>query len=250
MHPTARPVTATTALDAVEVVVKGSFNPAIFSPAWLLGEDLIGVAEYDNVEISLISRDFASFTAGWLRCDVTPEGCQFATQEPEEFERLRDVTVGVLRALPKTPIAALGLNRVSPALVPSLEAWHAIGDRLAPKELWSDLLVAPGMRAVTVWGVRPDGFTGRVQVHVEPSFRVPRAVFISVNDHFNLTLAIGDPNVADSRDQAWQIGSEPEVEETPGKIEVAVEVLIEHWSASMTRAEDYIHKVLAEGLGR
>ncbi len=246
--PRGAPMMPEYAVDAVEVVIKGAFNPAIFSPAWLLAEQVIGALEYEDLELNLISRDFAGFRTGWLRCDVTPEACQLSTQEPEEFERLRDAAVTVLRALPKTPIAALGLNRLVHVLVPDLDAWHAIGDRLAPKDIWKDLLEAPGMRTVTVWGVRTDGYTGRIQVQVEPSFRVPRAVFMSVNDHFTLSDATGDVTETRSRDEAWQLGHESEVEVTSAKIAVALELLSNHWQASLSRSTLYIDRVLHQGI--
>ena len=43
------------ALDGVSVVVKGLFNAAIFSPAWLLAEGLIGKSEYGEADVELIT---------------------------------------------------------------------------------------------------------------------------------------------------------------------------------------------------
>lgn len=234
------------AIDAVDVVIKGAFNPAIFSPAWLLGQGLIGAAEYGDPEVQLITRDFASFRVGWLRCEVTPDACQLSTLELEEFERLRDVALGILRALPHTPISALGLNRQAHVVVPDVAAWHLIGDQLSPKEIWAGLLVAPGMRNVTVWGLRGDKYKGRVHVQVEPSFKVPQAVFMAVNDHYTLTYS--DPEVQGDgeRNEAWSLQDELAAEASSQKIPVAVEVLEQAWDASFGRASTYMTRVLEQ----
>ncbi len=234
------------AIDAVDIVIKGAFNPAIFSPAWLLGQGLIGASEYADVELQLITRDFASFRVGWLRCEVTPDACHLSTLELEEFERLRDAGLGILRALPQTPIAALGINRQAHVVIPDVAAWHLIGDRLAPKEIWADLLVAPGMRTVTVWGLRDDLYKGRVHVQVEPSFKVPQAVFIVVNDHYTLTLRDADVAMDAERSEAWNLRDELAAEATADKTPVAIEVLEKSWDASLKRAGTFMTRVLGQ----
>src|SRR5512144_394929 len=47
----------------------------------------------------LVTREFASFTVGWLTCQVTPDALQLTTVVPEEFERVRDAAVGILNTL-------------------------------------------------------------------------------------------------------------------------------------------------------
>ena len=139
------------ALDGVSVVVKGLFNAAIFSPAWLLAEGLIGKSEYGEADVELITREIASFTVGWLRCQVSPDALQLTTTEPEEFERVRDAAVGILNTRSHTPVAALGINRE--VHLPARDEAHylAIGDALAPKKFWEPLVDLPATRTLTVW---------------------------------------------------------------------------------------------------
>lgn len=218
-------------LDGVSVVVRGLFTPPLFSPAWLLAEQLIGPHEFENAEVEVIAREIAVFNTGWLNVHVTSDTLQVSTTEVEEFERLRDAASGILRALVNTPVAALGINRDRHFTVESVERWHAIGDILTPKELWESELKLPGMRSVTMWGLRPDPFVGRVQVQVEPSLRIPQAVFVTHNDHYVLGRASHQP----TERVAWEMDEplEPSVE----RLAIALEILTEHWSDSLRRAQ-------------
>ena len=94
-------------LESVTVVIKGSFNPAIFSPLWLRNQGLIGSPEMSEQDIDIISRDIAIFRAGWLSVQVAGDGLQFSTSNMEEAERLRDVAIGALRRLEHLPLQQL-----------------------------------------------------------------------------------------------------------------------------------------------
>lgn len=222
------------ALEGATIVVRGSFNPAIFSPSWFRDQALIGATEYKAQQIEIITRDLAVFTLGWLTCHVTQDGLQLYTTEPEEFERLKDAGLGVLRLLEHTPISALGINRDYHVTLDSREELHAIGDALAPKDVWADSLKLAGMRTLTIWGARTDAYSGHVQVNVEPSTRFPQSVYIATNDHFDLSLAADEPA---TRDTAWNFEaavSEP----SAAKGKVAIQVLLEEWKTSFQRSED------------
>jgi hypothetical protein len=217
--------------EGAGIVIRGQFNPAVFSPLWFLSNGLIGEAEFGSAELGLIAREVCDFRMGWLSCHVDLDGLQLTTANPEEFERLRDATVGVLRLLSHTPIATMGINRSLHLTVASQEQWHRVGHALAPKAAWESVLTSPGMRNVTMWGVRDDDWGGRPQVQVEPSLVVPQAVFVSTNDHFTLVRSAGSTDTA-----GWDL-SEPEVESTPAKIEVAIEILLNLWRSSISLAD-------------
>jgi hypothetical protein len=97
--------------DTANVVVKGIFNPGIFSPSWLHANGVIGTAEYNNAQIELITPDVAKFVCVWLDVTVTRDALQLATTEVVEFERLRDAVVAVLELIPHVPLAVMGINR-------------------------------------------------------------------------------------------------------------------------------------------
>lgn len=228
------------ARDFVSVVVKGTFNPAIFSPAWMHAQGLVGDAEYVAAEIEVIMTELSLFKMKWLRCQVTQQDFTVSTAEPDEFERVRDVAVSVLRILHHTPIRLMGVNRHCHFEVGSVGEWHAIGDALAPKAPWEDVLRLPGMKSITIWGVRPDKHSGRIQVKVEPSNSVlPFGIFLSYNDHYELVEVDGQPS---NRDDLFQKARELPAESS-SKLDTAIAILANDWTAIMDRSEVAIKSV-------
>ena len=225
------------ALDVMAVVVKGQFNAAIFSPAWLLHQNIIGASDYADAEVEIVTSEFALFRTGWLRCQVTPDTFQVSTTEPEEFERLRDVAVGVLSTLSHTPVAAVGINRELHFSTQGRDQYRAIGDHLVPKEFWESLVSLPATRNIVIWGQRTDKFGGRVQISVEPSFRFPEHIFMSHNDHFNLQVVERQPM---TRDEAWAAEAESSATLKPSadNIPIVTEILTSEWASSIKRAND------------
>ena len=117
----------------------------------------------------------------------------------------------------------------------SVEAWDRIGHVLAPKDKWKALLKEPGTRSLTIEGQRPDDYHGYILVKVEPSSVLgPQGVYISVNDHYELT----DPQPA---------ADEPKPAETSptiGSIRM-LETLKAVWDDALGRA-----KAITEGVLR
>ncbi|MCV7154352.1 hypothetical protein [Mycolicibacterium pyrenivorans] len=229
------------AIDGISVVVRGHFNAAIFSPLWMLQQNLIGPNDFASAEIEVITSEFASFSTGWLNCQVVPDTLQLNTSEGAEFERVRDAAIGILSALPHTPVAAVGINRSLHFQANSKEQYHAIGDRLLPKDFWEPLLDLPLTRNVTLWGQRPDSYGGRVQVQVEPSMRIPGHVYVSHSDHFNLQVI---EERATSRDEAWSMESaNAPSEPSAAKIRVAQEILSTVWASCIKRSNEVVEAI-------
>lgn len=239
-----RPKVTKTAVtsDSIVIVVRGQFNAAIFSPAWLLHQRLIGASDYAKASVEIVTREFASFQTAWLRCQVTPDTFQVSTTEPEEFERVRDVAVGVLSTLAHTPVAALGINREFHFSARDKDQYHAIGDQLVPKEMWKSIISLPMTRNVVVWGTRTDGLGGRIQITVEPSMRFPGHIFVSHNDHFNLQTVEQSPT---NRDEAWSIEAEQGalVEPSATNIPIVTEILGSQWISSIERSNDVLQLI-------
>src|SRR4051794_13817196 len=124
------------AVDGIAVVLRGHFNAAILSPEWLLRQGLISEEDAEAAEIEIISPQRTAFSTSWLVCSVTNDLLAFESTSEPDFERVRDVAVGVLRTLSHTPIAAMGINRQAHFPVDSIERWHYIGDFLSPKDFW------------------------------------------------------------------------------------------------------------------
>lgn len=234
-------IKADVALDSMSIVVKGRFNAAIFSPLWFLQQELIGASDFSKADIEMITSEFASFSTGWLQCQVVPDALQLITKHPTEFERLRDVAVGILNTLPHTPISALGINRAVHFATSDLDQYLAIGDRLVPKQFWEDLVALPITRQVAVVGERPDVFAGRLQVQVEPSQNFPRHIFVAQNDHFDLTV---EEVKATSRTESWiEAKKDRSIEPSADKIPMATDILMSVWAVSVNRADDIVNAI-------
>jgi hypothetical protein len=172
-------------LEDVNIVLVGSFNPAIFHPVWFAREKLIQQEEADRANIKIVSPEVSVFSIGWLALEVTLDRFAARTSQIQHIEPLRDLVRGTFGLLRHTPVKHMGLNRQSHFLSPSEDAWHQLGHRLAPKEPWAGLLEKPGMRRIQMQGIRPDAYKGRITVAVEPSLRLkPFGAYIEVNDHY------------------------------------------------------------------
>ena len=174
-------------IEGVTIVLVGSFNPAIFHPAWFAHEKLIQQEEAEKADLQVVSPEASVFSIGWLELEVTSERFAVSTSQIQYLDPLRDLVLGTFNVLRHTPIQAMGINRLAHYRSASEATWHKLGHILAPKEPWAGLLQDPGMRRVTMEGKRPDQYQGRITATVEPSLKMKPGfgVFFNVNDHYD-----------------------------------------------------------------
>lgn len=216
--------------DIYQVVVRGDFRPVNVSPSWLRDLNLIGDPEHEEATFEvLLPNEIAIFNAGWLRCQATPDNLTLQTDQQAEVERLRDLVVGMLRALDK-PVSLLGINRTVHFTLRNTKQWHSVGDHVVHNEMWDGILTLPGMRAAIYWGQRSDKYAGRIQVQIEPSYQVHPGIFVSYNDHYDLTIAESRPTTRADFD-TMNLPENTEV--TIDKVAVAIEVLTDQWESSL-----------------
>jgi len=84
----------------------------------------------------------------------------------------------------------MGLNREMHFAMPSEEAWHQVGDKLAPKNGWAGILRGrPGMTLLSIQGEIPDfpdATEGtKLTVRVAPSPSVKFGVYFIMNENYN-----------------------------------------------------------------
>lgn len=174
-------------LDQISaVVLRGDFTPTIFQPAWFASHKLIREQESDAAKVQVIHPSATVFTAEWLQLSVVPDRFHVATTQESFSEPLRDLVIGVLKILNEIPLKAMGINRNFHYRLESEEAWHNIGNQLAPKKTWEPLLDKAGMRSLTMQGMRSDDQEGYFQVKVEPSTTIKFGVNVELNDHYQL----------------------------------------------------------------
>ena len=184
----------------VTVVLVGSFNPAIFSPAWLAATGLISRDDAETSEVGVIHPQLAEFKSLDVAFSIQPDRFQLSTTQ-SPFVRLAD-WVGVIfgTSLVHTPITQAGINYSCHFAASTELKRYRLGRALAPLEPWGDwgkllsgdddLFTVGGMRSIVMMQPHVDGRTkGHRQVQVEPSFRSeivnPRVgIFMSINDHY------------------------------------------------------------------
>jgi hypothetical protein len=176
-------------LFTAHAVLVGSFNPAIVHPAWLERHELLRKTELASAQVEVVVPDFARFSVAWAQFQVTTTHFQVSTSDPEAELLLRDLVVSIFSILGDTPIRAFGLNHDAHYRMRDEDAWHRVGNRLTPKDVWEDVMTTPGMRSLTLEDVRPDDSQGFIHVRFEPSYSIPYGLFVGVNDHYQVAPA-------------------------------------------------------------
>lgn len=178
--------------ETLAIVAIGSFNPAIFHPAWFSSQQLIRKEEFESAKIEIVHRDVCQFMVEWFSLQVTGDRFAMQTGDPAKGSSLRDLVSSTFAILEHTPISQVGLNRSRHFEMPSTEDWHHFGHFFAPKAGWAGILVEPGLQSLTITGKRQNSKAALVSVRVEPSAEMSPGVFIHVNEHFNIGEAEDD----------------------------------------------------------
>lgn len=190
--------------SSASIVMLGNFNPLIFTPLWfekigLIGADDAKKAHFEGKELE--HRDILVYSLDWAQIQVQQNKFSVSVSE-EPTVRLFDLVLGCFKRLRDTPITAMGINRAAHFKINEEDQWQAMGDSLAPKEPWGELLTTAegerkgGLRSLVMKQSvtdkdnrerREDGLAGYVQIRVEPSQRVkPYGAFIEVNNHYEV----------------------------------------------------------------
>ena len=177
------------------IVLVGSFNPSIFTADWLEAHQLIGAddAEYARAATNLlVSRQVSVCETDWFALQVLENQFSLTSKGALSYS-FKDLAEGIASLVPHTPITALGLNFMGHYKLPTEAEYHKVGDVLAPKKIWNELIdpkfEAAGMADVTVriqHGERGKQLTDsdELRIQVQPSGQVKFGVFMSCNNHF------------------------------------------------------------------
>jgi hypothetical protein len=172
-----------TDIESATVVLIGTFNPAIFQPAWLGANDLIRKEEAEGANIAVVNPQLTSFSAEWLSLQIFPERFQANTVDPAHYQALRDVVISIFHLLEHTPFWTMGMNRDMHFKMKNEEQWHQLGHLLAPKDIWRPLLDQPGLRSLMIQGSpsKNDEIQIVHTVRIEPSTQVTPGIYIQLN---------------------------------------------------------------------
>jgi len=194
-------------IEGMNIVFRGDFNPKIFQPAWFAAQGLIRNEEADEATVEIIHPTIVVFTLDWLQIQIEPNRFYAGTNQSPYIEILKDLILGTFRILNHTPIKMMGINYNSHFPMDSEDAWHDVGHRVAPKDMWNKILKKPGLRSLTMQGERPDDHKGHIAVRIEPSNRVRHGIFININDHYELKdpeSVLGCEAIIDMLESEWK----------------------------------------------
>lgn len=161
-------------------VALGAFNPAIPTPHWLARQKILEHGQYELGTLLTQTGAATRFRRGNLIWMVTLDRLVVETSDEVERERPLALTTEILKALPHTPVQAVGVNFDFLLDEPS-EAVKSMMRGI-------DFGAIPGTRAMTsVSAVQADAATGtQIKVRLVNSKGETRATF---NFHSDLPSA-------------------------------------------------------------
>jgi len=172
-------------ISGASIVLTGSFNPTIFQPEWFGRQQLLPEAEISSAEIKIVMPQVCHFETERFIVYVMQDRFSASTKPNATSEPLRDLVLGTFFVLEHTPITALGLNRQMHFALKSEETWHKLGDRLAPKDGWNEILEGrPGLLSLEILTNRKHPEGSRVQVKVQPSVTLKFGAYVETNEHY------------------------------------------------------------------
>jgi len=177
------------------IICVGAFNPPIITPEWLNRHKLIGNDDANEARRSvslLTTPQVSQFETQWFGVQALENQLAF-TSKGVVNAAFRDLVVGVLTLLPQTPVTAMGINFLAHYKLASLAEYHAVGDALAPKGPWSELVKLKGheaglssltmqIREMTRAQMAPIT-QNAINITVQPSTQFPTGIFLMYNDH-------------------------------------------------------------------
>lgn len=178
-------------LENCNIVLIGSFNPAIFHPEWFVRQGLAGIEAVDPEKIKVVSRDVTECHVGPVKIICDDSRLALSVGNMVEAGKLQDLALGCLHVLAHVPISALGINHEALFKVDSEDHWHKIGHTLAPKEpVWNNLGKEPGMHQLVIQYVLQESPRLEMKVIVEPYPRNgPKhpAILLRTNLHYQMS---------------------------------------------------------------
>jgi hypothetical protein len=172
--------------EGKSIVLRGAFNPKIFSPMWFVRHDLLPKEEAEAADNVIVTADISTFTAGWLHIRALQPEFFASAAESDRFEALRDIVLGAFQILEHTPVTSMGINSDLHFSTLSKPAQSAIIERFVNISSWSTVLPGEEFISLSTRGKRADGREGHCQVRLEPSRRIENGIFLAINDHFEL----------------------------------------------------------------
>lgn len=181
------------------IVLIGDFNPAMFHPEWFKRNNIIppedvDVARDQSQQNSIIvTPQLTIFKTSQLNIKVDQNRFEVVADK-EPFISVIDFATKTFDNLGGYIIKAFGFNYSAHYRVDDVSMLQRIGDNLAPKIYWKTLLGdeitgdnrRSGLTAIQMQKYKTDD-TGQYTVILQPSNFIRPGIFMSCNDHTNLS---------------------------------------------------------------
>jgi hypothetical protein len=173
------------------IVLLGSFNPAIFQPEWFRANDILPASEIDVVlegkNRLILTNDATIVRFESLVLEVLQNRWSLATDRLDWRNDLGPITGSIFERLVHTPIGVVGMNVVEHKLVNNANLQETLG-RWLPLNQLADLV---GTEHHVGGTVRAKWEEFNVSLMLEPSMKIPQAVYISQNYEYQLKKGTG-----------------------------------------------------------
>ncbi len=191
-------------LIGLSCVLIGKFNPEMFSPAWLKYYKLVRESEADDAKVNVIHPGLTQFVAANITFSIEENRFSISSVDQSKFEMVRDLALGILTLIETTPITQMGINTDCHFKMKNEAAWHAFGNKVAPKELWNRLLERAGLKNIVIQGLNPYSVSGgEINLKVESSKTRPDSIFVQFNNHFLFPSEVNAANAILALKNKW-----------------------------------------------
>ena len=192
-------------IDGGSIILLGSFNPRIFQPEWFARQGLLPEAEATEANIKIIHPQVSEFETERFQIQVISERFSAVSQKSANPVPLRDLIRGTFFILEHTPVSAMGLNCLMHFPIESEELWHRIGDKLAPKDAWNEVLPKRvGLASLSLLTQKDPTTGAEYRVKVEPSLAIKYGVYIEVNEHHRAPELEPLKSLMEILDKRWE----------------------------------------------
>jgi len=221
------------------VIATGNFNPPLYSPWWLESVGLIGRGDREQAvtsEGSATLPNLCKFATDWFAIQVIQNQFSIESRGPVTHSLL-DLILGIFKIIRHAPVTAVGINFQAHLKFNDIKMYHAFGDAVAPKDIWTKVNFGPaksfGLENITVcsqpYKRDEDIASGsKVRITVQPSRKTKPGLHLSFNDHhdiekdFNAQVDTGSIT-ADIVSKSWEADSNEAVRAFHDLVTLALE---------------------------
>ncbi|KHK49117.1 hypothetical protein PI87_27025 [Ralstonia sp. A12] len=237
---------------AVSIVVLGEFAPARFHPEWFLRNHLMTSDDLGDVVIAMVGPGATQWTHPRFGDFLAlPDRVSLTCKIEALWMVARDLVEGIIGLDAGNAIRALGINLHMVAVLEDDDAnpgvWNALGDVLAPKELWREALALPdkdgfpGLEGIKLAVPDPDLIGSKRVFAFEPDLATVYNLAILVNNHFDITRACISRQVGETEANATDVTDSLGLSQA----ELSMQLLFERYETAISDSREQTEAILS-----